>query len=56
MNLTKEQLQERIKQLESMLLQLTANYNAISGQKAECEYWLHQLNNPEPKPDEPVTH
>ena len=36
-------LQERIKELEGQMMQAIAQYNALSGQKQECELWLLKL-------------
>jgi len=40
---TKEQLEQRMAELQKILEQLQANGNATLGAISECRYWLAQL-------------
>lgn len=43
MEITKEQIEERLKLLEQDLKQLQANLNATEGAILDCRYWLEKL-------------
>lgn len=41
--MTRQAIEERIKELESQADQLRANLNAITGAIHDCQYWLSQI-------------
>jgi 5'-deoxynucleotidase YfbR-like HD superfamily hydrolase len=45
--ITKEEIQERIKELEKQKRQAEANANAFAGAIQDCEFWLEQLKQAE---------
>lgn len=44
--MTKEQIQDRIKELETNRETLKANFIAIEGAIQDCNYWLEQGDKP----------
>ena len=42
-NMTEQDLNERLQSLDAQRRQAEANLNAIAGALQECQYWLNQL-------------
>jgi hypothetical protein len=42
--MTQKEIQDRILEIDKEMQQLLANYNALTGMKQDCLYWLDKLN------------
>ena len=45
-NMTEQDLNERLKSLDAQRRQAEANLNAIAGAMQECQFWLTKLTSP----------
>ena len=45
-NMTEQDLNERLQSLDAQRRQAEANLNAIAGAMQECEFWLTKLTSP----------
>lgn len=51
--ITREAIEARLARLRAEYRQLEANANATMGAIQDCEFWLAEMDKPEPQPEPP---